>query len=160
MSTFSNLRPSRIYPNWEIWFENKPSGNPGVVRFPGLGSHPSFAAPTVTPTLRPGLPDCIFSNKNPSLGEYLRILQWKMCVYFINIWPILRPIGIFYAHFVYFTVIWYICFHFGLLYQEKSGNPGSVDKTRFRRFKILFSSSFDFKYLPPFASMTHYNNAF
>jgi hypothetical protein len=27
-STFSNLRPSKIYPNWDIWSENKPSGNP------------------------------------------------------------------------------------------------------------------------------------
>jgi hypothetical protein len=27
--TFSNLRPSKIYPNWDFWFGNKPSGNPG-----------------------------------------------------------------------------------------------------------------------------------
>jgi hypothetical protein len=26
---FFNLMPSKIYPNWEFWFENKPSGNPG-----------------------------------------------------------------------------------------------------------------------------------
>jgi hypothetical protein len=26
--TFSHLRPSKIYPNWDFWFENKPSGNP------------------------------------------------------------------------------------------------------------------------------------
>jgi hypothetical protein len=25
---FSNIRPSKIYPNWDFWFENKPSGNP------------------------------------------------------------------------------------------------------------------------------------
>jgi hypothetical protein len=30
ISTFSNLRPSKIYPNWDFWFEKKPSGNPGV----------------------------------------------------------------------------------------------------------------------------------
>jgi hypothetical protein len=24
----SNLRPSKIYPNWDFWSENKPSGNP------------------------------------------------------------------------------------------------------------------------------------
>jgi hypothetical protein len=23
------VRPSKIYPNWDFWFENKPSGNPG-----------------------------------------------------------------------------------------------------------------------------------
>jgi hypothetical protein len=26
---FFNLRPSKIYPNWDFWFENKQSGNPG-----------------------------------------------------------------------------------------------------------------------------------
>jgi hypothetical protein len=26
---FSIIRPSKIYPNWYFWFENKPSGNPG-----------------------------------------------------------------------------------------------------------------------------------
>jgi hypothetical protein len=25
----SNLKTSEIYPNWDFWFENKPSGNPG-----------------------------------------------------------------------------------------------------------------------------------
>jgi hypothetical protein len=29
ISTFSHPRPSKIYPNWDFWFENKPSGNPG-----------------------------------------------------------------------------------------------------------------------------------
>jgi hypothetical protein len=29
ISTFSNLRPSKIYPNWDFWFVKKPSGNPG-----------------------------------------------------------------------------------------------------------------------------------
>jgi hypothetical protein len=26
---FSIARPSEIYPNWDFWYENKPSGNPG-----------------------------------------------------------------------------------------------------------------------------------
>jgi hypothetical protein len=30
--TFSIPRPSKIYPNWVFWFENKPSGNPGLGR--------------------------------------------------------------------------------------------------------------------------------
>jgi hypothetical protein len=25
---FSIPRPSKIYPNWDFWFESKPSGNP------------------------------------------------------------------------------------------------------------------------------------
>jgi hypothetical protein len=28
MTTFSIPRPSKFYPNWYFWFENKPSGNP------------------------------------------------------------------------------------------------------------------------------------
>jgi hypothetical protein len=28
-SIFNYIRPSKIYPNWDSWFENKPSGNPG-----------------------------------------------------------------------------------------------------------------------------------
>jgi hypothetical protein len=24
------VRPSKIYTNWEVWFENKPSGNPAL----------------------------------------------------------------------------------------------------------------------------------
>jgi hypothetical protein len=27
---FLNGRPSKIYPNWDFGFENKPSGNPGA----------------------------------------------------------------------------------------------------------------------------------
>jgi hypothetical protein len=43
-------------------------------------------------------------------------------VYFMDIWSTLRPFGIFYGrsvfcgHLVYFS-------HFGMLHQEKSGNP-------------------------------------
>jgi hypothetical protein len=31
-TTFSNLGPSKIYPNWDFWFEKKPSGNPSTKR--------------------------------------------------------------------------------------------------------------------------------
>jgi hypothetical protein len=27
--TFSIPKPNKTYPNWDFWFENKPSGNPG-----------------------------------------------------------------------------------------------------------------------------------
>jgi hypothetical protein len=26
-----NERPSKIYPNWDFWLENKPSGNPEAI---------------------------------------------------------------------------------------------------------------------------------
>jgi hypothetical protein len=37
---------------------------------------------------------------------------------------------IFYGHLVYFVVIWYIFPRFGILYQEKSGNPAVEEKWR------------------------------
>jgi hypothetical protein len=36
----------------------------------------------------------------------------------MTIWSILRPL-------VYFIVIWYIFSRFGMMYQEKSGNPAT-----------------------------------
>jgi hypothetical protein len=54
-----------------------------------------------------------------------------MLVYFMAIWNMLRPSGIFYGIF-----IWFIFPHFGLFYQEKSGNPAG-DKQPFWREKLL-----------------------
>jgi hypothetical protein len=42
----------------------------------------------------------------------------------MTIWPVLLLLEIFYGHLVYFVVIWYIYPRFGILYPEKSGNPG------------------------------------
>jgi hypothetical protein len=33
---YTNLRPSKIYRNWDFWFENIPSGNPVLLT---LGCH-------------------------------------------------------------------------------------------------------------------------
>jgi hypothetical protein len=41
----------------------------------------------------------------------------------MTIWSILRPLEIFYGYLIYFVVIWYIFPRFGILDQEKSGNP-------------------------------------
>jgi hypothetical protein len=38
----------------------------------------------------------------------------------------LRTFGIFYEHLVHFVFIWYIFSGFGIMYQEKSGNPGPL----------------------------------
>jgi hypothetical protein len=54
-------------------------------------------------------------------------LQWKALAYFIAIWSILVWFGIFCRHLVNFIAViaaWYIFSRFGMLYQEKSGNPG------------------------------------
>jgi hypothetical protein len=41
-----------------------------------------------------GLPDGILLNQNPTLGKFWMVLQWKILVYFIAIWSILRSFGI------------------------------------------------------------------
>jgi hypothetical protein len=66
-----------------------------------------------------------FQTKNPYLGKFWRALKWKMRVYFAYghleyftvIWLIIWLFG-------YVVVIWYIFPRFGILHQEKSGNPG------------------------------------
>jgi hypothetical protein len=52
------------------------------------------------------------------LGTFWRALQWKMSVYFMNIWYILRTFDILYGHLVYFVLIWYIFPRVGILYQK------------------------------------------
>jgi hypothetical protein len=63
-----------------------------------------------------------FQTKNLKLGKFWWALLWKILVYFMTIWSILRPLEIFYGHLVYFVVFWYIFPRFGILDQEKSGN--------------------------------------
>jgi hypothetical protein len=70
---------------------------------------------------RQGCQMVYFQTKNPNLGKFWRALEWKMLVYFMVIWNILRPFRIYYGH----LVIWYISPRFGIFFcQEKSGNPG------------------------------------
>jgi hypothetical protein len=46
-----------------------------------------------------------------------------------NCWYILCPFGIYYGHLVYFIAILYIFPRFGILLQEKTGNPGANPTT-------------------------------
>jgi hypothetical protein len=48
-----------------------------------------------------GLPDGLFfQTKNPNFGQFWRALEWKMLLYFMNIWDILWPFGIMYGSLV------------------------------------------------------------
>jgi hypothetical protein len=47
-----------------------------------------------------------------------------MLIYFVPIGNILQTFGVFYKHLLHFVFIWYIFSGFGIMYQEKSGNPG------------------------------------
>jgi hypothetical protein len=40
-----------------------------------------------------------FQTENPNLDQFWRVLQWKMLVYFMDIWSILWTFGLFYGHF-------------------------------------------------------------
>jgi hypothetical protein len=64
-----------------------------------------------------------FQTKNLNLDKFWTVLQWKIFIYFMAIWSILRPFGIFCGHLVNFRVIWYNFSSFGMLSQEKSGKP-------------------------------------
>jgi hypothetical protein len=85
-----------------------------------------------------------FRTKNPTLGKFWRVLQWKMLVYFMSVWSILWPVvyilwpfGIFYGYLEY--GIWNFFLHFGMLYQVKSGNPADL---RWRRKENISSKLF------------------
>jgi hypothetical protein len=64
-----------------------------------------------------------FQTKNPNLGKFWRVLQWKIFVYFMTIWSILRPLKVFYGHLVYFVVIWYISPRFWYIVPRKIFQP-------------------------------------
>jgi hypothetical protein len=50
-----------------------------------------------------------FQTKNPKLGKFWRVLQWNMLVYFMTIWAMFRPFGLFMTlWYMYFVIIWYI----------------------------------------------------
>jgi hypothetical protein len=51
-----------------------------------------------------------FRTQDPNLGKFWRVSQEKMLVYFVAVWSILWPFGLFCGHFIYFMVLWYI-FH-------------------------------------------------
>jgi hypothetical protein len=67
-----------------------------------------------------------FLAKNPNLGKFWRALDWKMLIYFMAIWNILQTFGIFYDHLVHFVFILCSFGTFGIIHQEKSGNPGAL----------------------------------
>jgi hypothetical protein len=66
-----------------------------------------------------------FRTKNTNLGKVWRALEWKLLVYFMTIWNILRsfgicslwPFGLVCGHLVYFSPFWFVWT------KKKSGNP-------------------------------------
>jgi hypothetical protein len=111
----------------------------------GVGMH----IPFVKLSLRSRVARLPFKVKNPNLSNFWRFWQWKMLVYFMPMWSLLRPFGLFCGHLVYFLAFWYmlwlsgIFFCLGMLYQEKSGNPGqshsSLSYTERRLFVLFYA---------------------
>jgi hypothetical protein len=60
----SKQRPSIIYPNWDFWFENKPSGN--LAR--SQGRQRNNYKKELKDGFRAGLPDGIFLNPKYQFG--------------------------------------------------------------------------------------------
>jgi hypothetical protein len=50
-------------------------------------------------------------------------MERKIWVYFIAILVLLSPFDVLYLHLVYFVATWFTFSQFGMLEQEKSGNP-------------------------------------
>jgi hypothetical protein len=60
-----------------------------------------------SPTIVQGCQMVCFQTKNSDLGKFWRVLQWKILVYFIAIWSILRPFGIFCGNYIgIFFPVW------------------------------------------------------
>jgi hypothetical protein len=98
-----------------------------------------------------------FQTKNPTWSKFWKALQWKILVHFTDIWSILRTFGLFYGHLVYFTDIWYILWllwsfgtyifsRFGMLHQERSGNP-DFERSKFCHHLRLLITIYACKYL-------------
>jgi hypothetical protein len=81
-----------------------------------------------------------FQSKNPNLGKFWRALQWNMLVYLMASLYFYQ-ICIVCGHLVDYMVVWYIFPRFGMMYQEKSGNP---DMSRKKDLSKIFLTFFKF----------------
>jgi hypothetical protein len=55
-----------------------------------------------------------FQTKNTNFGNFVMVLQWKMLVYFMDICSFSQQACILNGHLIYFVVIWYILWSFGI----------------------------------------------
>jgi hypothetical protein len=97
---------------WQPCFRRKPKYFD--VEFCQITPRPSFIDLLVF-IQNQGCEMVYFQTKNTNLGKFWRALEWKMLVCFMNIWNILRTLGIFYDlyistfcfHLVCFSPFWY-----------------------------------------------------
>jgi hypothetical protein len=72
------------------------------------------------------LPDGFFPNQKSQFGQILEGLRWENVDILRAFWNIVWTFGIFYRHLVIFVFIGYNFSGFGIMYQEKSGNPDAT----------------------------------
>jgi hypothetical protein len=79
-----------------------PAADLGKWLFVPAGQKNVFQSKKIAHSGGTGLPDgtYIFTPKNPSWGKVRKVLQWKVLVYFMAVWSILRPFGVFCGHVV------------------------------------------------------------
>jgi hypothetical protein len=78
-----------------------------------------------------------FRTKNPNLGKFWRALEWRMLVYFMPIWNMLWPFGIFNGHLAF---IWQFgIFSSALVYCVKNNLATLFKKVKLRA-NIVYSS--------------------
>jgi hypothetical protein len=61
------------------------------------------------------------------MGKFWRALGWKIFMYFMAVWNILQTFWIFYGHLDILCSFCTFFSGFGIMHQEKSGNPGLFD---------------------------------
>jgi hypothetical protein len=98
---------AEIRPIWSPW-KSCCEEEKEALRFRGIG--------TYVGTWMQGCQMAYFHIKNTNLDLHWRALEWKMLVHFV--------------------VVWCIFFRFGMLYQEKSGNPANDVLVIFWREKV------------------------
>jgi hypothetical protein len=59
-----------------------------------------------------------FQTKNPNSGKFWSPLDWKLLIYFVAIWNILRAFGTFYDQLLHFCVDLEHFSGFGTMYKE------------------------------------------
>jgi hypothetical protein len=80
-----------------------------------------------------------FHTKNPDFGRFWRALKWKILVYFMTFWNILRPFIIIFAVWcMLFVFIGYIFSRFGVFGPRKIWQPwrGALRKDATRIAKM------------------------
>jgi hypothetical protein len=90
-------------------------------------------------SVRPGLPDGLFSNQKSQFGKNSQGLRlenidifYGHLEYSMPIWKILWPFGIFYYHLAQFVFIWYI---FSVLVSCNEKNLATLSATARKRTK-------------------------